>query len=573
MLKKTFDLEDESDISLSNKYFDIILIQKKAASLITDVFTIGLQLVIGLSLISFYHPFFLVFSLFIILLGVLPLFYYRKKAQKSAVEESTKKYNTADWIQNYSMKAKGCELKEDIKKADSKIQAYLEMRADHFRTLFKIHVFYISSFALLNSLLLLIGGSLVINEQLSVGQLIAAEMVINGILYHFLYAQKYVENFFDLYAACVKLLTFYIIDDQIKEKETSDHPFLTSKKFKNKFYNQFKAVRSIRNPTRPIKRLKTFAVSSVVFLLFLLLTPWWQTSLGEGQLTAFDPNDRAQFITATVSGRVDEWLVIDGQQVEKGDPIVNILDNDPNFMARLENQRDAAVRKFEAAKQARETAKLNYNRQRKLAEEGLAARKDLEKARITYNKLQSDEASAADSLAKAEIALSRQALQTITAPRSGRILRILLGSGTVNVKTGDKLVHFVPEIETAAVELYLNSNDLPLVEKGRKVRLQFEGWPAIQFGGWPSVAIGSFGGVVQTVDPMVTQKGLFRVIVSPDPNDKHDWPSQEFLQQGTRVVGLVILERVSIGYELWRKINGFPKSFRNNAYKEIKLGK
>ena len=110
------------------------------------------------------------------------------------------------------------------------------------------------------------------------------------------------------------------------------------------------------------------------------------------------------------------------------------------------------------------------------------------------------------------------------------------------------------------VELFIDGNDLPLIYKDRKVRLQFEGWPAIQLNGWPSVAIGSFGGVVSSVDPYVAQNGVFRVMIEPDPEEEVEWPGHNTLRQGARVVGIVVLDQVSVGYEIWRQVNGFPKS-------------
>ncbi len=574
ILKKALKQEVETDLSLSNKYFDIVLIQKKAATLITDGLFIGLQLIIGLSLISVYHPFFILFSILIVLAAIMPLYIYLNTAEISAVSESDSKYKAADFIQKYRFGVENENIKADVKNFDDHISDYLDLRRVHFQTVFKVTIVYLFSFAFLNALLLLVGGYLVIVNELSVGQLVAAEIVINGILYHFFYAHKYVEGYFDLYAACTKLAKFFNAEKSLMESESFARSELSkSKKFKNKFYYMFKSFRMVKKPNKPGLLLKRFVAGLFAVVLLSVVTPWYQSSLGEGRLTAFDPNDRLQYITANVSGRVDEWLVRDGQVVQKGEAIVRILDNDPQFMERLEVQRDALFNKLQAAKAASDTAKLNYDRQKSLLKDGLSSQKDYELARIKYQKLLSEEASAANSLSKAETSLSRQALQTIEAPRAGRILKILLGSGSVNVKTGDKLVQFVPAAVEDAVELFLSANDLPLVSVGRKVRLQFEGWPAVQFFGWPSVAVGSFGGVVKSVDPVVSGKGQFRVIVVEDPDEEKDWPFKNFLYQGTRVTGLVILDRVSLFYEFWRKVNGFPKSFDESAFKEIKMGK
>jgi multidrug resistance efflux pump len=294
----------------------------------------------------------------------------------------------------------------------------------------------------------------------------------------------------------------------------------------------------------------------IMTFVILLAVPWQQTSHGYGTVTAFSPNDRIQTINATVDGRISKWFVSDGSYVKENDPIVEIVDNDPNYIERLKLERDAELKNFEAYKTASETAYLNYQRQKDLFEKGLSARTKLEKAKIEYQKLLSQEASAAAKLAKAEVKLSRQQTQMILAPRDGTILKVHYGSGTVQVKKGQHIATFVPDSQSNAVEVYVDGNDLPLIQPGVHVRLQFEGWPAVQFSGWPSVAIGTFGGIVKNTDPSVSDNGKFRVIIVPDENEK--WPDTVYLRQGTRVMSWFLLNRVKLGYELWRRLNGFP---------------
>jgi adhesin transport system membrane fusion protein len=78
----------------------------------------------------------------------------------------------------------------------------------------------------------------------------------------------------------------------------------------------------------------------------------------------------------------------------------------------------------------------------------------------------------------------------------------------------------------------------------------------VQFSGWPSAAIGTYGGKVAFVDPHDDGKGRFRVVVVPD--GPHPWPPRQYLRQGTRATGWVLLGRVKLGYEIWRQFNGFP---------------
>jgi len=411
---------------------------------------------------------------------------------------------------------------------------------------------YVSLYAIINAFVLALGGYLVIKNQLSVGQLIAAEIVVNSILYHFLNARKYLEAFYDIYAASRKLQYFY---DFIETKRNTGRH-----KTQLDFTDKFKSIKTIYTPKNYKKIFRNFSLGIIMLIILLMISPWQQYSRGFGNVTAYDPNDRIQKITAPLSGIVEEWLVQDGQLVEKGDPIVKMTDNDPNYLVRLEAQRDAALANFDAAKGSSNTARLNFYRQEELVKEGLASPKDFEIAKIKYQKLRAEEAMAAANFARAEVDLSRQQQQIISATRDGQILRILESSGTTNVSAGQPLADFVPKSEESAVELYIDGNDLPLVYEGRKVRVQFEGWPAIQFSGWPSIAVGSFGGIVSAIDPSISKNGDFRVLIKPDPDDPNPWPEQQFLRQGAKAMGIVILNRVSIGYELWRQINGFPKS-------------
>jgi len=548
--------KEVNSLTMANRFFEIMLIQKSLAYLITDLIAVVLQTFIGLILIALYHPFFIFLGLATLISAFAFIYFIGKVGIETAVEESTSKHELAEFIESLSIHPNEIEKDRAIKDGNLQIAKYLKNRKTHFYYLFTQNILFMILYAVLNAILLGLGGFLVIKGQLSVGQLVAAEIVLNGILYHFLYAKKYLEAFYDLYASTEKVKVFY------PELFAKAYPGVKRDK---KFLDRFPSLETVYAPKQtPHLLKKTFAVISIILVL-LMTVPWQQTSHGRGKVIALDPNDRAQFITATVAGRVEKWLVTDGEHVEKGQPIVRVVDNDPNFMQRLETRKDAAEKKYLSAKVARETAKLNYNRQSKLMKEGLTSRKDFEKAKIKFQKLLADEASYNADLAKSETDLSRQSLQTIVAPRSGRVLRILVGSGTVNVKEGDKLIEFVPDTESLAVELFLDGNDLPLIFKGRKVRVQFEGWPAIQFSGWPSVAVGSFAGVVYSVDPSVSENGQFRVLVTPDLSENSEvWPDNVFLRQGSQAIGMVLLDTVSIGYEFWRQSNGFPKSLQES---------
>ncbi len=181
----------------------------------------------------------------------------------------------------------------------------------------------------------------------------------------------------------------------------------------------------------------------------------------------------------------------------------------------------------------------------------------IDSATASANKTRSELEDSRSSLLKSEIDLSRQQSQVVKAPRDGSILRLVANPQSSIVKQGDPLLVLVPDVELKAVELWVDGNDAWLIMPGRHARMQFEGWPAMQFQGWSELAVGTFGGTVAFVDSTNNDKGKFRVLIVPDPADR-PWPSERFLRQGTRVQGWVLLNRVTMGYELWRKLNAFP---------------
>ncbi len=175
-------------------------------------------------------------------------------------------------------------------------------------------------------------------------------------------------------------------------------------------------------------------------------------------------------------------------------------------------------------------------------------------------KMQDESGKAAEIRAKIadlEGELRAQNTQLVNAPRDGRVFRLSVNTESSIVRGGEVLLQIVPVTSQPAVELWVRGVDAPLIEPGRKVRLQFEGWPAVQFVGWPSVAVGTFGGVVSLVDPTDSGNGRFRTLVVPDADDA-PWPDDRWLRQGVRTKGWVLLDRVRLWYELWRQLNAFP---------------
>jgi hypothetical protein len=212
---------------------------------------------------------------------------------------------------------------------------------------------------------------------------------------------------------------------------------------------------------------------------------------------------------------------------------------------------DRAVAALNAARA--EQSSLDQERLRTGADAGTR----IDEAWASHASAASDLAKARADLTRLDVRVARQSTQKVSAPVDGTVWRVVARQNGEFLKAGATLVVIVPTTTRTVVELYLNGNDVPMVSAGRTVRLQFEGWPALQFSGWPSVAVGTFGGRVLLVDATDDGKGKFRVLVEPDPADD-PWPAAQYLRQGVRANGWVLLDVVSLGYELWRQFNGFP---------------
>ncbi|SET99056.1 HlyD family secretion protein [Hymenobacter actinosclerus] len=151
----------------------------------------------------------------------------------------------------------------------------------------------------------------------------------------------------------------------------------------------------------------------------------------------------------------------------------------------------------------------------------------------------------------------RAGYYAIRAPQDGYVVRALKQGLGEMVKEGEPVLTVTPIAPELAAELYVQPMDIPLLSVGRKVRLQFDGWPALVFSGWPGTSFGTFGGRVAVIDNVDSQ-GQYRVLVTPD-HDLEPWP--EPLRVGSGVYGWALLDDVPIWYELWRQLNGFPADF------------
>ncbi|MFH4967319.1 biotin/lipoyl-binding protein [Gaetbulibacter sp. M240] len=274
--------------------------------------------------------------------------------------------------------------------------------------------------------------------------------------------------------------------------------------------------------------------------------------------------------------------------------------------ARLKLKSDSIA--LEAAKTNIAIAERQYERVETLEKEGLKAVKDVEEKRLklqeTQAKLISNEnnyLASQNEVINAEIELSRisqsyvdkiskaqsdmftaqsnqfdteaqvsklendytnykmrQNLLYVTAPQDGFINKALRGGIGVTFKAGEELVGIMPSNYDLAVETFIKPIDLPLIHPGEKVRVQFDGWPAIVFSGWPNVSYGTYGATVVAIERFISDNGKYRVLLAPDTSD-HEWPEAIRVGSGARTIAL--LEDVPIWFELWRQINSFPPNY------------
>ena len=398
---------------------------------------------------------------------------------------------------------------------------------------------------------------------------------------------------------------------------------------------------------------------ALAILILIGLLPWTQNINARGQVTALNPEERPQTIHSIIPGRIENWMVVEGQYVKQGDTVALLSEIkedyfDPNLVENVENQikaKELSVKSYmdkvnasdnqidaliknqllkqeqarnkiqqaqlkiisdsidlEAVKTDLQIASDQLGRMETLYDEGLKSLTDVEAKRLKFQESSAKKISQenklltsrnelinakvelnnidnefADKIAKAEsdkyASLSamydsetqvtklqnqfvnysiRSGMYYILAPQDGYITRAFVTGVGENIKEGQPLMSIMPANPQLAVEVYVKPMDLPLLVKGQRVRLQFDGWPALVFSGWEGASFGTFGAVVVAIDNFTSENNRYRILVSPDPEDI-PWP--EAIRVGAGANGMILLNDVPIAYEVWRQINGFPPNF------------
>ncbi len=204
--------------SLFNRYFDVVYVQTLIPILFIGGFTVLLQIAVGFVLVSLYHPYFLGFTLVMIAMIWVIWLTWGARALRTGVDLSHAKHKTAAWLQtigdsNGFFKSQR-RIDYVLDKTDDFTRDYISHRKRHFRHLFSQTIAFLFMYAAASATLLGLGGYLVIENQLTLGQLVAAELVLSAAFLGVAQLGSYIGYFYDLFAAIEEISQFYDVEQE-----------------------------------------------------------------------------------------------------------------------------------------------------------------------------------------------------------------------------------------------------------------------------------------------------------------------------------------------------------------------
>lgn len=206
---------------LANRFFDTLTIQKGLSKILIDVPTALLQILFALLLLSFYHPFFIIFGVLLLLLIFVVFKFTANKGLETSLKESKDKYKVVNWIQEVARSITSFKLSGStslaLGKNDYLVSHYLESRENHFKVLMIQFIQMVSFKVIVTASLLLIGGALVLNQQMNIGQFVAAEIIILLVIASVEKLILGLEPFYDVLTSIEKLGE--IVDKDIENQE------------------------------------------------------------------------------------------------------------------------------------------------------------------------------------------------------------------------------------------------------------------------------------------------------------------------------------------------------------------
>jgi putative ABC transport system ATP-binding protein len=209
---------DQHRSDLFNRYFDLVVVQKAVPSLVIGAFTIILQSVVGLVVTSFYHPFFLGFNALLILAVLLIWMIWSRGAIQSAVALSHAKHDAARWLESvggsngFYKSSRHFDFAMD--RSEAVTAAYVGLHRRYFRYSFAQTIGFLLLYAFASAALLALGGSLILRGELSIGQLVAAELILSSVFYGVSQLGWYLDTLYDLIASSEELSLFYALPQE-----------------------------------------------------------------------------------------------------------------------------------------------------------------------------------------------------------------------------------------------------------------------------------------------------------------------------------------------------------------------
>ncbi|WP_299215695.1 ABC transporter ATP-binding protein [uncultured Dokdonia sp.] len=222
---KMSELSDFYPPELANRFFDTLTIQKSLPKILIDFPAAILQIIFGLLLLSFYHPFFIIYGVLLIFLVYLVFRFTAQKGLDTSLDESKQKYKVAHWIQEIartitSFKLSG-QTSHALEKNDKLVLEYLRARESHFKILVLQFMQMIGFKVLVTGGLLLIGGILVLNQQMNIGQFVAAEIIILLVISS---VEKLITGLESVYDILTSLEKIGQVVDKDLEPQDGDRP-------------------------------------------------------------------------------------------------------------------------------------------------------------------------------------------------------------------------------------------------------------------------------------------------------------------------------------------------------------
>lgn len=222
---KMTELRNYYPPELANRFFDTLTIQKGLSKLLIDVPTALLQIIFALILLSFYHPFFIIFGIILLLLIYIVFKFTAQRGLQTSLEESKNKYKVAHWIQEVARTVVSFKLSGNtnlaLSKNDDLVSKYLEARENHFKVLILQFTQMIGFKVIVTASLLMIGGVLVLNQEMNIGQFVAAEIIILLVIQSVEKLIIGLESFYDVLTSIEKI--GQVVDKELEQQE-GDRP-------------------------------------------------------------------------------------------------------------------------------------------------------------------------------------------------------------------------------------------------------------------------------------------------------------------------------------------------------------